>query len=376
MSRRRQWLVIAAAAAVITGIALLGSLNAPDRRLSDPRRSTMLSGPYGARGLAETLTRLGLAVERRRKSFVGIDTLPAGRNSTLLALLDLASEPSSSEIHALMARREAGQSLFVGGSSGLSGCFGYRVRPAYDSINVQMSFERRRARIHSVLVRNDRESNPLSETGCHPIAPVSTETLLSSWSGRSVAMRLTFAHGGTVTLLADAGLLSIETLKRSEVGALVIPWFFDGGVRAVSFDEYHQGFGEGGTLWKAGLGWLVSKPGGWTFLQLVAAALVALLLAAVRFGPAVPLTERRRRSPLEHVDALASGLERAGATALAREKLVGGLRRRLGPRENKAQLEKLLTQMRENSSGSLRDAALAVEDAWEAMGAQGKQRPY
>jgi hypothetical protein len=164
----------------------------------------------------------------------------------------------------------------------------------------------------------------------------------------------------------------------------------------VSFDEYHQGFGDGASLWGAAWGWLRRQPGGWTILQLAAAGLVALALTAVRFGPTLLVVQRRRRSPLEHVDALAAGLQRAGAADVARDRLVRGLRRRLvlarsaappswnaaawlqslvaapGTREARQPLERLVTLMRERRRGDVRDAALAVEDAWEAMGAEGK----
>src|SRR5438034_6802331 len=61
---------------------------------------------------------------------------------------------------------------------------------------------------------------------------------------------------------------------------------------------------------------------GWAILQLLGVALVALAVAAVRFGPARSVIERRRRSPLEHEEALAAGLEGAGGvdTAVADRK--------------------------------------------------------
>src|SRR5207244_4815916 len=65
-------------------------------------------------------------------------------------------------------------------------------------------------------------------------------------------------------------------------------------------------------------------------LQLLGVALVALAVTAVRFGPARSVIERRRRSPLEHVAALAAGLEGAGGVDTAVGLAVSGLRRRLG----------------------------------------------
>ena len=53
-------------------------------------------------------------------------------------------------------------------------------------------------------------------------------------------------------------------------------------------------------------------------------------VSAARFGPVLAGVERRRRSPLEHLEALATGLEGAAGSDTAVELIVGGLRRRLG----------------------------------------------
>jgi hypothetical protein len=98
----------------------------------------------------------------------------------------------------------------------------------------------------------------------------------------------------------------------------------------VIVDEYHQGFGrdeesEVSIVWD----WLLSSPVGWALLQILAIALVWLAVQAVRFGPALAVIARRRRSPLEHVEALSAGLETAGAANTAVERVVAGLQRRL-----------------------------------------------
>jgi len=127
-------------------------------------------------------------------------------------------------------------------------------------------------------------------------------------------------------------------------------------------------------------------------LQLVAAGLLALGVAAVRFGPALHRVERRRRSPLEHLDALAAGLERAGGAQTAVDLLARGLRRRLrrggleplargrdqwfaalanarGDPETRAAIKRLGWLVRESSSGGehVLRTAQAVEDVWEAL---------
>ena len=67
---------------------------------------------------------------------------------------------------------------------------------------------------------------------------------------------------------------------------------------------------------------------GRAFLQLVVAGLILLLVYGVR--PIAPVRRRsiERRSPLEHVGALARAYQQAEATRLATQRLVRGLRRR------------------------------------------------
>jgi hypothetical protein len=161
----------------------------------------------------------------------------------------------------------------------------------------------------------------------------------------------------------------------------------------VAWDEYHQGFGERGGQSLAGRtwSWLRDEPAGWAVLQLIAVALVWLAVTAVRFGPARAVIERRRRSPLEHLEALAAGLESATAADTAVQRLVAGLRRRLNrsgqlsggdvqpwlaslelamrePRGRAAvrRLRRLIIE-RNSSGGRVLAAAQAVEDVWEEL---------
>ena len=59
--------------------------------------------------------------------------------------------------------------------------------------------------------------------------------------------------------------------------------------------------------------------------------LVGLLAAGIRFGPVRTAIERRRRSPLEHVRALATALAAARGHDVAVRLMIQGLRRRLSP---------------------------------------------
>jgi hypothetical protein len=96
----------------------------------------------------------------------------------------------------------------------------------------------------------------------------------------------------------------------------------------VVFDEYHQGFGMHPGSVRAIATFLGTTGSGRTLLQLLGAALLLLATAAAR--PLPPRRDERaeRRSPLEHVDALARAYDRVHATRTVTRRLLHGIRRR------------------------------------------------
>jgi hypothetical protein len=129
---------------------------------------------------------------------------------------------------------------------------------------------------------------------------------------------------------------------------------------------------------------------GWALLQLIAVLVLALAVQAVRFGPARAVIERRRRSPLEHVEALAAGLEGAAGWDTAVRLMVAGLWRRLSrtglasptsraepldalalavASERGRQAVRRLEELERTQGGAERvlAAAQSVEDVWEEL---------
>jgi hypothetical protein len=155
-----------------------------------------------------------------------------------------------------------------------------------------------------------------------------TDTLLRTVGGRTVALKLHLAQGRTVTLVADDLIFSNRALRSSSAGPFTLRLVV-GRYRRVVFDEYHHGYGPSGSLPGALLSWSGRSPWGWAGWQLVAVGLLTLAASAIRFGPIRPSPERRRRSPLEHVHALATVLASAKGHDLAVRLMVQGLRRRL-----------------------------------------------
>lgn len=370
--------------------------------LADIRRSTFLSGPGGAKGLADALVRLGVPVERRRRTLFdwSADTAPSA-SGAVLALLDIQSALTAVEERRLVEYVERGGALFLAGRNFVESCFGAEVQLVGDfpseSIAVLAPGGARALPAARRVLRPAEEAEAarlLRQDRCVPIEPSTVDTVLRATDGRPVAWRLGFPRGGRVIMVADSRYVSNELLKTTDAGVVVLGWLLVKRPSRFVVDEYHQGFGESGTtIFGAAWRWMRRSPGGWAMLQLAFAGLAALALAAVRFGPALRVVERRRRSPMEHLDALAVGLERAEGAAVAVQLIADGLRRRLsrpgtvrplarGDLDDwlgslalaterpaaRAAVTRLRRLVRERGGHSqVLAAAHAVEDVWQAL---------
>lgn len=396
--RPRVELAVGAAVLVLLGMgaAALGSRRA---RIgdSDPRRSTFLFGPSGASGYADALSRLGVGVERYRRPVASLGTAASGP-PVLVAFIGPTAALTSAE-GAAIARLPSDLLLAGPAAAAAIRCLGYDVMPWQgDSIAVRRPagsdslplpsvrwLLRRRSTLTAIDSSEASDSRPVS---CTAAVPRRIDTLLVA-AGRSAALRLEMPEGRTVTVVSDDRLFSNRAVRESSAGTfalgLVVPRY-----RRLMIDEYHHGFDASGSLAGATLGWAIHSPWGWVIWQLVAVGVIALLAAGVRFGPAQSAIERRRRSPLEHVRALATALAAARGHDVAVRLIVQGLRRRLSragrpgreasaewlaslsasvrtPRGREA-LERLTTLARKPAAaGDVLVAANDVETLWEEL---------
>jgi hypothetical protein len=163
---------------------------------------------------------------------------------------------------------------------------------------------------------------------CTVPVPDRVDTVLRTTGDRPVILRLGYPGGRTATLIADDRLFRNRTLRRTAMGpialGLVAPRY-----RRVVVDEFHQGFATSASLAGAAFDWSLRSPWGWAAWQLAVVGVIALFAAGVRFGPARHAIQRRRRSPLEHVRALATALAAARGHDTAVRLMLQGLRRRL-----------------------------------------------
>ncbi len=138
---------------------------------------------------------------------------------------------------------------------------------------------------------------------------------------------------GRVVAVADADLLRNDVLRvcRWNAGpnaARALDWLAVTAGKRLVFDEFHQSpTAEADPVGAIGRA-LVHQP--WGRMVFVGALSGLILLAAAGMRPMSPepLTTVQRRSPLEHVRALARAYQSAGSTRLVARRLVRGLRRR------------------------------------------------
>lgn len=377
----------------------------------DVRSSTFLTGPSGSKALYDVLTRMGRPTERRRTSLRHLATTRA-HYPAVLAILDPDMPLDNDEIDQVVQYvRHGGAVVASGFGGGVPFCAGWRLQSEdrTDSIAVRAPNGIRLPRATRVLtaayadtsarrgltaLRKGEDEDPV-RSSCRTLVPYAADTIVAAVNNRPVVLRLRYRGGGSITLASEPGWFTNAVWRDTDVpmvllGVLTPPRDHPG---RVVWDEYHQGFGDyrGPSLSGQTWSWLRRSPAGWTILQLIAVALVLLATLAVRFGPAHGVIERRRRSPLEHLEALGAGLESAEDADTAVGRLALGLRRRLSRTGQPATgdivpwLEGLelamrapsgrtavrrlqhLLRARDHDETRVLDTAQAVEDVWEEL---------
>lgn len=402
MSRRREVVLVVLLSAALVLAIWAGRRGAGAEPDFDFRASTLVSGPEGSRALYDVLARLRVPVERRRTPLFDLAS-PSSHRPAVLAVLDPPLALTRAELAQVAQFIATGGAVVAANAGGgITRCVGWQAAYRFDFARAD-SFKVRSPGMKSPLPavtnylkppgpaqadsRRRLHGGDVEEDHCDTLAPQAQDTLLRLTDGRPAVLRLRYSGGGSVTLVADAGYLRNRAWRDTAVPEFMTPLLIPRRPGPLVWDEYHQGFGQGRSLSGAVAGWLGRSPLGWALAQVVAALLVVLAAGGVRFGPVRAVIERRRRSPLEHLEALAAGLEGADGTDTAVALTVSSLRRRLGrtgvmsPDEQRAWLAALElalpTAVGRNAVRRLQEvvnqpggperalaAAQAVEDVW------------
>jgi len=343
---------LAALLAVSIGLALWAGTRTDRTSELDFRASTFLNGPHGSKGVHEVLQALGRRSERRRTSLENLATERAHRPAILVVNAPPVPLDDDELTQVVRFIRGGGAVVASGTGGGVTGCAGWRTQVfvgQQDSMAVNAVPGLRLPQVTRVLTPLDPEEQtttpaPLetlrkgeAEDGtlgiCKTLVPFAIDTVIAAINKRPVILTLRYRGGGTLTLVGERRWLTNQMWRDTDVPIVALPLLTPRRERPgrVAWDEYHQGFSEttGVTLVGSTWRWIRGSPAGWALLQLCAVALLWLAMTAVRFGPARNVIERRRRSPLEHLEALGAGLESADDSDTAVRRLVLGLRRRL-----------------------------------------------
>lgn len=330
------------AAGILLGLGVIAVVAGNRRSRATPDespRSTYLTGPGGASAFAEAASRLGVQVERFRRPTAALTLPDSSRRNEVVAVLG-PTEP----LTAVEARHLLGLpvDLLLAGPTSATAirCLGYQVSvrrwtDASPTRNPATGEPDRPApRVWASLVPHpartivDSASHDGRKVSCDVPQALRADTLLQTVSGRPVVVRLLYPDERMVTLVADDRLFRNRTMRNTTAGTfvlgLVTPRY-----RRVMVDEFHHGYQAYGSLTGAALGWSLRSPWGWIVWQLAAVGVIALVASGVRFGPVRSAIRRRRRSPLEHVRALATALAAARGHDVAVRLMIQGLRRRL-----------------------------------------------
>lgn len=348
----RWWLrpriALPALLAVFVLLAILTPEASNDGRAGDSRLTTSGTGSQGASVVYELARRLGWRVDRRLTTTDAVD--PA---ATIDAVLDPPLPPTPTEAHRVLEHvRRGGALLYVMGLS----------TPIADSLHV---FLARSGMLDTAGAGAVTGSCPTGNNGAAMLWPTPqpllsglrlrggipaagtvfvrrlhdpSETADSVRTDRVVAVGFPFA-AGRIVVVADPDVLRNDVLRVCRWGLDVaavrmLEYLRDGGATprtTIVFDEYHQGYGLHPGSIRGILMYLGDTHSGRLLAQLLVAALLLLVAAGARTVPPRPDRTAERRSPLEHVDALAMAYEHTAATRLATQRLVRGVRRRVPP---------------------------------------------
>jgi hypothetical protein len=309
-----------------------------------PYLSTRSRAVNGSAGLRQVLDTLGWRTSERIVPFeANLDSTPT------YFMLNSTVDPTPSEIHALLdaVRRGARAVVVPERESVLADSIGVRATSkaigtyylvsdsllgTYDPVDtLREAFGIFDARsFHSYL-----EGTPPSGSDSVGVWPARARALLSV---RTPVRReehpeiATIAIGrGAVVAIADPTFLRNDVLRKTAGAVLAVRILesLDPTEKSpIVFDEYHQGFGASVSLPALIGGAMLHTTWGRAALQLGLAALLYLLVIGVRPIAPVSRAKLERRSPLEHVGALSRAYEAIGATGLAVQRLVRGVRRR------------------------------------------------
>jgi hypothetical protein len=361
VNRHRRYLVGLTVAIGVTALLVLLLTPRGAWVALDQRRSSLRTTRDGVAAWSRSLERLGIEVAPRFTSFT--EDEPRG---AAVVLLEPIVSPTAAEVGSLLGWiREGGTLVYSPGfESLLSDSLGL-VATFVDDLEASREPQGRvlphrwtsgvegDADVGSFVL----EADSLRTLGWIPLA-VATDPSQATLTWMPIG-------AGGVLALAEAEVLANRSLASTTLPLIVTRALADvSDGDTVFFAEYHQGIdGRPGLVGEV-LGMASDSPVGRGAMNLAVVGLLLLLATGRPFGAPAPVPEGKRRSPLEHVDALGRIYEIAGVERSAARRLVHGAARRMGLR---ARIDRTEVEILESWAAHphLADAAHRALAAWK-----------
>jgi len=281
-----------------------------------PNASAFNRGPSGLYGLYTLWRKLGHNTRVWRRPWT---TLPSAADLFVVATpFSMGAESASAEPSDLLRWVKAGGTLVILGSDpDLAAEFKLRHQSGSElhSTLPPSAPTRLLEGVDALSLSGDRWAGPLEPVVIH-LHDQRGPALVSRPMGK-----------GSVVALADSGALANAHLAEADNALLAanLAGLVDG---PIYFDEFHHGYQERPTL----ASYVLRPPLLWATLQVLFALLLFFHAAGRRFGPPLPrLRAPKHRASAEHIGAMASLYQRAGAGGAVLQRLAEGFRREVNP---------------------------------------------
>ncbi|CAN5723223.1 hypothetical protein BH23GEM11_BH23GEM11_18320 [soil metagenome] len=327
---RRRALALGGTLALLIVMALLAGPRGALDPSSDARMSSYLASDAGTRALYLVLEDLELPVRRGRDAWRA--DAPAG----VIAVIAPSLAPGPEAVASMVEWVEGGGTLFHAAgpeddalAEALGPWMETRSPGADSTVDAVTAGGAEPRRLAGGTLRVPEVRRVFADAG-------DAQVILATEAGEPVVVVAQLGNGRVVAW-SDAAVLGNARLRESPAAATPAVRALADAVGAlpgsvIVFDEYHHGFRGDGSPARALADFLLgSGPGRW-ILQALLAVLALLLLGGHRFGAPVRRAPERGRSPLEHMEALATVYRKAGARRTVRERLLSGFGHRLGHR--------------------------------------------
>jgi hypothetical protein len=324
--------LLAALAIVVIAVALL-TPEAPGR--SEGGSSSYSTAPGGLGMMFELAQRTGWHAERRITPMDSVVT-----DTTVQVVMEPEIALGAHEVHRLLenVRRGGGLIFAIDGADELDDSLGVarglpgRYLAGYDDASCPQA-QTFRSRALLVL---PPQLHGLTWRRKPPVIVPLVNTDRRFGPEVQVAVGVPLGRG-RVAIAGTSSIFDNDAVGVCEWGAdiavaRVLDYVRPAGVSkpTIVFDEFHHGFGMHSGSFTAIGRYLGRTPSGHFFAQAILAGLLLLLALGPRPLPPTDTPLVARRSPLDHADALGQAYADVDATRTATQRLLSGLRRRVG----------------------------------------------